>query len=134
MTGEVQRPKRYQEHPLERQRARELRRQQTQGEHELWMRLRWRQVGGHKFRRQYPVQPFYADFCCLEARLIVEVDGGQHYSDPGADRERTQILNKLGFRVVRFSDSDVLIHTESVLEVILHELQKSPATLSHEPR
>ena len=125
MTDEIKHPKKYPERPIERQRARGLRRAQTDAERELWMRVRWRQLSGYKFRRQYPIPPFYADFCCLEARLVVELDGGQHLADPGANQKRTVLLNRLGFRVIRFSDSDVLARPDAVLEAILSELQRT---------
>ena len=70
-----------------RDRARELRRDMTLAERRLWDLLRSRQMDGFRFRRQMPIGPYIADFCCLQTRLIIEVDGGQH---PGLDRRRHQ--------------------------------------------
>ncbi len=88
------------------------------------MSLRGRELGGHKFRRQYPVPPYYADFCCLEAKLIVELDGGQHSERVEQDQRRTAALERFGFTVIRFSDSEVLTSRDAVLEVILRELDR----------
>ena len=74
------------------ERARRLRRESTPAEVYLWRLLRNRQLAGHKFRRQQPIGPFIADFCCLSARLIIEVDGGQHTAQTMEDQRRTQWL------------------------------------------
>ena len=76
--------------------ARKLRREQTDVERKLWFALRGRQFAGFKFRRQQPIGPYIADFVCFEARLVVELDGGQHGSDRGAvyDDKRTEFLKK----------------------------------------
>ncbi len=94
-------------------RARELRSRTTDAEKRHWRHLRNRQLGGHKFRRQRPLGPYVVDFMCLEARLVVEVDGGQH--SPDADRERDLYLEKQGFRVLRFWNNEVLENTDGVL-------------------
>jgi very-short-patch-repair endonuclease len=81
---------------------------------------------GVKFRREYPVGPYFADFCSLEARLIIEVDGGQH-DEPRqrrCDQERTRWLEGAGFRVIRFWDPEVLKETESVIDRIRSELSQ----------
>jgi len=98
-----------------------LRRQQTDAESLLWQRLRGHQLAGHKFRRQVPVPPYVLDFYCHQARLAVELDGGQHFGPAGAarDRKRTAALAAQGIEVLRFSDRDVLREPESVLEAIL---------------
>ena len=84
----------------------------------LWSRLRRRQVDGHRFRRQVPIGPFVADFTCLEARLIVEVDGGQHNMRALDDARRTAWLESQGFRVLRFWNNDVLTNLPGVPETI----------------
>ena len=97
--------------------ARPLRRTSTEAEQRLWHRLRNRQVGGFKFKRQETIGPFIADFACVECKLIVEADGGQHNDD--RDRERTAYLQGLGWRLLRFWNNDVLQNTDGVLESIL---------------
>ena len=102
-------------------RARQLRRRQTDAETRLWYHLRGRRLGGHELRRQHPVGPFIVDFYCEAARLVIEVDGGGH-NEPGQrayDRRRAMVLERLGLRVVRCWNDEVLIHTEAVLEEIL---------------
>jgi very-short-patch-repair endonuclease len=74
----------------QRARARRLRREQTDAEARLWLRLRNSQINGAKFRRQQPLGPFVADFCCMEVGLVIEVDGGQHSERELADARRTQ--------------------------------------------
>ncbi len=103
-------------------RARQLRREQTKAELELWMRLRGSQLGV-KFRRQHPIGPYIADFCCLERQVVIEVDGGQHAERTQADMERSKYMEDHGFRVLRFWNDQVLTGTESVLERILSELR-----------
>jgi very-short-patch-repair endonuclease len=101
--------------------ARLLRRNSTDAERTLWQRLRDRQFNGAKFRRQHPLGKYTVDFVCLEAGLVVEVDGGQHV-ESGADRGRDRWLQDSGYRVLRFWNNDVLAHTDSVLETILQAL------------
>ena len=105
--------------------ARQLRRDMPIAEKRLWRQLRSRQFEGYKFRRQYPVGKYIADFCCFERRLIVELDGGQHsdHKLKQGDGERTQYLSEHGFRVIRFWDNDVLSNEEGVLTNILNALK-----------
>ncbi|MBB5209186.1 endonuclease domain-containing protein [Chiayiivirga flava] len=86
-------------------------------ERELWFHLRGGRLLGLKFRRQYPMPPYVVDFICIEARLIVELDGSQHSQD--VDRRREDMLKAQGFRVVRFWNNEVLSNTEAVLEAII---------------
>ena len=106
-------------------RARELRQTSTDAEQIIWSRLRNRQLAGFKFRRQHPVGLYIADFACLEACLIVELDGGQHFESEAAakDRRRTAALKNAGFDVMRFDNRQVLLETEAVLMIILQRLQ-----------
>lgn len=101
-----------------RDRARALRRNQTDAERRLWCRLRNRQVAGFKFKRQFPIGPYIADFVCLQMHLIIEVDGGQHLEQEIRDTLRTVFLEGLGYRVLRFWDNDVLLRTDAVLASI----------------
>ena len=102
---------------LPRDRARRLRRDQTDAERRLWMHLRRHQLGV-QFRRQHPIGPYIVDFCCVERMLIVELDGGQHEDQRTQDASRTQWLAARGFRVLRFSDREALVQTEAVLTEI----------------
>lgn len=110
-------------------RARQLRTQSTDAEKLLWSRLRNRQLAGWKFRRQYPVAVYFADFACVEARLIVELDGGQHgrSEEQASDARRSAALAAEGFMVLRFWNHEVLKQTEAVLQAILNFLEgKNP--------
>ena len=102
--------------------ARILRHNQTDTERELWHLLRGRELAGHKFRRQVPLGPYIADFVCLSARLIVELDGGQHGEQITYDSERTKWLEARDFRVVRFWNNQVFEERDAVLETILSAL------------
>lgn len=97
--------------------AKRLRRTSTESERLLWQRLRSRQLAGPKFRRQATVGPYVVDFLCVEARLVIEADGGQHSAE--RDAERTAFLNKRGLEVLRFWNNDVLTNTDGVLESIM---------------
>ena len=104
--------------------ARRFRKQPTEAESRLWSALRHRAVDGHKFRRQVPLGPYVADFACLEKRIIVEVDGGQHSAQ--GDRKRTTWLNENGYAVLRFWNNDVLSNTNGVLQTIRDALLVPP--------
>ncbi len=81
----------------------------------LWSALRRKALAGAKFRRQYPLGEFFADFCCLEHKLIIEVDGGQHAQAQEYDQRRAKFLQSLSFGVLRFWNTDVLINLEGVV-------------------
>jgi adenine-specific DNA-methyltransferase len=102
-------------------RARGLRATSTLAEAKLWRALRDRRLDDRKFRRQFPVCGYFADFACVEAGLIVELDGGQHFEPDAqaADLRRTQRLRGAGFEVLRFDNGQVLTETEGVLTAIL---------------
>jgi very-short-patch-repair endonuclease len=100
--------------------AAQLRRLATDAERLLWSRLRGRRLGW-KFRFQHSISPFVADFICLERKLIVEADGGQH--NPQADGPRTAYLRRKGYRVVRFWNHDILQNIDGVLETLVIILQ-----------
>jgi len=103
--------------------AKALRRNQTDAERVLWFQLRGRRLDGLKFKRQVPIDKYIVDFCCSEARLIIELDGGQHATRISEDENRTRILEAMGYLVLRFWNNDVLQNTEGVLEEILNTLQ-----------
>ncbi len=109
-------------------RARQLRRRMTDAERLLWLHLRDRQLIAVKFRRQEPIGRYFADFCCVERKLIIEVDGGHHDEDTQDeyDRKRTAYLERCGYRVLRFWNTEVLGELEGVLETIAEEIIGSP--------
>ncbi len=109
--------------------ARDLRRGQTEAERKLWARLRDRRLTGAKFRRQHPVGPFIADFCCPERELVVELDGGQHATRVEADRERTAYLMERGYKVLRFWDNEVICQMDAVMQRIAGAVTPSPSPL-----
>jgi very-short-patch-repair endonuclease len=107
------------------ERARQLRRDQTDAEKRLWARLRSCQLNGFKFRRQFVIGPFITDFCCFECRLIVELDGGQHADKTPADETRSTFLCSRGYSVLRFWDNEVLRNMDAVLQRIAQVLGES---------
>ena len=109
-----------------RQRARDLRNNATDAERLLWRHLRLWQIGGYKFRRQQPLGCYIVDFVCLEKRVIIELDGGQHSEHAADDRERDTWLRHQGFVVLRFWNDEVLKNCEAVREVILNTLLNTP--------
>ncbi|MDO8289616.1 MAG: DUF559 domain-containing protein [Parvibaculum sp.] len=115
-------------------RLRHMRRNMTEAEFRLWLHLRNGALGFH-FRRQHPLGPYITDFACLERRLIVEVDGGQHSlpTELAHDAKRTQWLNEAGFRVIRFWNNDVVNNIEGVVELIVEELKRPRTDLEPSP-
>ncbi|HJQ57799.1 MAG TPA: endonuclease domain-containing protein [Vineibacter sp.] len=106
--------------------ARQLRRDSTEAERVLWSRLRRRQLGGHKFRRQVPIGPYVVDFLCLEPSLVIEVDGSQHADrDVAHDRVRDDEIERRGFRVLRFWNDDINHRMDEVMEAIWSGLSVS---------
>ncbi len=106
----------------------------TDAERRLWSMLRAKRLGGHKFKRQQPIDSYIADFACLEQRLIVEADGGQH-SDSAYDERRDAYLRSQGFRVLRFWNDEVSANAEGVSARILEALEEPlpPTTSSRVP-
>jgi very-short-patch-repair endonuclease len=96
----------------------------TDAERKLWFALCDRRLAAFKFRRQVPLGPFIVDFLCYQARLVIEVDGGQH-ADSVCDVRRDEWLAANTFRVLRFWNNDVLGNTEGALMVILDALAAS---------
>ncbi|MEQ1710360.1 MAG: endonuclease domain-containing protein, partial [Hyphomicrobium sp.] len=108
--------------------ARQLRRNQTDAEKVLWSRLRDRQIGGWKFRRQVPFGTYVLDFYCADAKLVIEVDGGQHAEERKShDEIRSAFLGSEGVCVVRYWNGDVLKNIDGVIEAIYLELGQRPA-------
>ncbi|CAN7644462.1 endonuclease domain-containing protein [Bradyrhizobium sp. LjRoot220] len=100
--------------------ARELRKNSTDAERILWSELRDHKLNGIGFRRQVPIKNYIADFACHSAKLVVELDGGQHFSDQAeqADAVRSAVIEARGFQVLRFSNHDVMTNRVGVLETI----------------
>lgn len=108
-------------------RSRALRHNPTEAEVRLWRRLSARQVAGTRFNRQFPIGPFICDFVSRGAKLIIEVDGGQHADQAEADAARTAFLETRGYRVLRFWNNEVLQNTDGVVQAIERVLLNSPS-------
>lgn len=100
------------------QRARSLRKDMTDAERSVWFALRDRRFAGWKFRRQVPFDQYILDFVCFDARLVIEVDGGQHDERTEYDARRSAHLEKSGFRVLRFWNNEVLQNLDGILTMI----------------
>jgi very-short-patch-repair endonuclease len=105
-------------------RARDLRRNMTEAERALWYGLRRGQLGW-RFRRQHPIPPYIVDFACLEAKLVVEADGGQHASASEHER-RDEELRRQGWRVLRLWNNDILQNRAGALQTIAAALGPAP--------
>ncbi len=105
--------------------ARELRKNMTEAEQILWKRLRRKQILGAPFYRQKPLAQFIVDFYCAAAMLVIELDGSQHYTPDAQqyDVVRTQTLEAMGLRVLRFDNQQVLQELETVIEAIFAEVE-----------
>lgn len=103
------------------ERARELRWVENSAEGLLWLELKGRRLGGHQFVRQHPIGPYFADFCCRRAKLVVEIDGAQH-ADSAYDRRRDEFMRAKDYSILRFWNDGVLKHRTSVCETILAAL------------
>lgn len=106
--------------------ARALRNAATDAERKLWQRLRNRQLNGVKFRRQYPIAGYIADFASPSIRLVIELDGGQHLEQQQYDSDRMRRMGANGYRVLRFWNDDVLLRTEQVLAEISRMIDATP--------
>jgi very-short-patch-repair endonuclease len=109
------------EQPWRTNRSRVLRSRPISAEARLWSRLRNRQLGGHKFVRQAPIDPYFVDFLCRERKVVVEVDGGTHSTEEEAahDGRRTRHLRQHGYRVFRISNDDVYNNLDCSLDALL---------------
>ena len=104
--------------------ARRLRNGMTDAEQRLWFRVRRKQIGGVQFYRQKPIGAFIVDFYAPAAKLVIEVDGSQHFTADGRTRDaiRDAHLCRLGLEVLRFDDRQVLLETDAVIEVIWRKI------------
>jgi very-short-patch-repair endonuclease len=107
-------------------RSRELRNNATPAERALWAQLGARKIAGTRFNRQFPIGPFICDFVSRTARLVIEVDGGQHAIDAAKDAARTAYLEARGYRVIRFWNNDVLERMDGVVMEIARVLLTCP--------
>ena len=110
---------------LTRDTARRLRSDQTNAENRLWSRLRGRQLEGFKFRRQHSIGPFVTDFFCLEAKLVIELDGSQHADQLQDDERRTEFIRDAGYKVLRFWNHQVISEIDEVVQRIADALEQS---------
>jgi very-short-patch-repair endonuclease len=115
-----------------RMKARALRKNSTDAERILWSELRDHRLNGAGFRRQVPIANYIADFVCHAANLVIEVDGGQHFSDEAekADAVRTAVIEAKGLQVLRFNNQDVKTNRAGVLETIAAAVAERAPTLT----
>jgi len=104
--------------------ARELRHEPTPAEEKLWAQLRGNRLHGVSFRRQHAIGPYITDFCSPKMKVVIELDGSHHLEQEEYDRERSTYLESLGYKVLRFWNSDVMNKLNTVLTVILATIQK----------
>ena len=104
-------------------RARALRRRMTDAEVLLWSQLRGGQVEGRQFTKQFPIGNAVVDFACRGAKLVVELDGGQHAVAKDMDQARTRMIEAHGYRVIRYWNSEVMENLDGVLEDLLRNLR-----------
>ena len=103
-------------------RARLLRHKMTDVERLLWQSLRYKQLNGHRFRRQHPIGQYIVDFACVEQKLAIELDGGQHQEQAAYDLQRTTFMEAQDWKVLRFWNNDVLNNMDGVLTKIVDAL------------
>jgi len=118
------------------EKAKEMRKKPTEAESVLWTYLKGNTMGVH-FRRQHPAFGYIPDFICVKEKLIIEIDGGYHFEgeQPKKDAERTKWLESSGYRVLRFTNEEVLSDTEEVLETIFNDIEDhQPTPQLHSPR
>jgi len=108
--------------------SRQLRGNMTDAERHLWAKIRMKQLKGYQLYRQKPIGDYIIDFFCPRAKLVIEVDGSQHFSDEMTeyDRIRNEYLSSLGLRVLRFTNTDVLTHIKGVVESIIENIEGNP--------
>ncbi|MFO1257121.1 MAG: endonuclease domain-containing protein [Gammaproteobacteria bacterium] len=111
--------------------SRELRKSGTEAERLLWARIRNRRLGGYRFKRQVQFKPYIVDFVCLKSKLIIELDGSQHQDAKEYDLNRTDYLESLGFKVVRFWNSEVTKDLNVVLRAIYEHLTNPHPPCGH---
>jgi very-short-patch-repair endonuclease len=111
--------------------SRDLRRDCSRAEKICWHLIRDRRINGIKFRRQHPIGPYFADFACISKKLIIEIDGEHHAFQVEADARRTAVMEREGWRVIRFWANEIVQNPEGIwasIEIALND--QSPATPS----
>ena len=105
--------------------SRQLRENMTDAERRLWAKIRMKQLKGYQFYRQKPVGDYIVDFFCPRAKLVIEVDGSQHFAGEMTedDRIRDEYMSSFGLRVLRFTNTDILTHIDGVVESILENME-----------
>ena len=111
--------------PLLAGRAKQLRQNQTDTERKMWRLLRSRSLASYKFRRQHIIGSYIVDFCCVEKKLILELDGGHHQDRKEYDDRRTRFLEDEGYRVLRFWDNEVFREPDAVLTRVFETIRVS---------
>jgi len=109
--------------------SRQLRKNLTDAERLLWLKIKRRQIKNYQFTRQKPIGNYIADFYCKKARLVIEVDGGQHYENNNIkkDQKKDESFKKLGLRIIRFTNLDILKNIDNVVDKIYREIDsKTP--------
>lgn len=114
------------------ERALRMRKDPTEAEKPIWQKIRNRQINGHKFRRQHPLDGYIPDFVCFEPKAIIEIDGGQH-NESVPDAKRDAYFEAQGFKVLRFWNHDVLENIEGVAEAIRSSLPPHPSRAARGP-
>lgn len=119
--------------PMQYELAKEMRKDHTEAEHKLWQELRNNKLG-IKFRRQHPIESYIADFIALQHNLIVEVDGGYYENEEQKiyDKERTKVLTEIGFKVIRFTNDEVINNISHVLTIIKAEIENKKIATADE--
>ncbi len=110
--------------------ARRLRKNQTEAEKLLWSKIRKRQLMGLKFQRQFELGTYIVDFVCRDLKIILELDGGQHNLNQEYDQKRTEYLERLGYKVLRYWNNDVMENIDGILEDIVSQTHSHPSLLS----
>lgn len=113
--------------PTLKRRAKHMRANPTPAEQKLWLALRANRFENRQFTRQTIIAPYIVDFASKAARLIIEVDGDTHSAKDRYDARRTEFLESLGYRVIRFANHDVTGNVEGVLSAIAEALRVSPS-------
>ena len=108
--------------------SRKLRHKMTNTERYLWSKLKMKQLNGYQFYRQKPIGNYIVDFYCTSAKMVIEIDGSQHFYDDGLehDKERDAYFNNLGLKALRFTSVDVLKNLEGVIDKILENMNEIP--------
>lgn len=108
--------------------SRKLRHKMTNTERYLWSKLKMKQLNGYQFYRQKPIGNYIVDFYCPSAKMVIEIDGSQHFYDDGLehDKERDAYFNNLGLKALRFTSVDVLKNLEGVIDKILENMNEIP--------